>query len=278
MLTYQDFCQRQGLSFSLQLSVLSPDLSTLFTTSGMQKHKHLFSSSDSFGTLTDIQRCLRLNDLEEIGDGTHYLDFHMLGLFSFKDWTVPQSVRFWMSFLKEIHCLPDTVTIHPNKPDWRHFYDKYDVLVKEDPECLWSDGSIGGYCTEFYKEGVEIGNIVNPLGHSIDCGFGMERLECFISTLPLPSYKDILERTILLLLESGVIPSNTKQGYVLRKLIRIGLEHNIQVSHPFIEKEKQRIEQLQQKIEGLLKKYPNRPKEFYWETFGVDITEKFLKQ
>lgn len=27
-----------------------------------------------------------------------------------------------------------------------------------------------------YIDDIEIGNIVNPLGHSIDCGFGLERL------------------------------------------------------------------------------------------------------
>ena len=37
------------------------------------------------------------------------------------------------------------------------------VLVRIDNECLWSDGNIGGYCTEFYKNDIEIGNIVNTL-------------------------------------------------------------------------------------------------------------------
>ena len=48
----------------------------------MQKHKALFQHSSTSHTIGDVQRCLRLNDLDEVGDGTHYLDFHMLGLFS----------------------------------------------------------------------------------------------------------------------------------------------------------------------------------------------------
>jgi alanyl-tRNA synthetase len=46
----------------------------------MQKHKPRFLDPTHTGILSDIQHCLRLNDLDEIGDGTHLLDFHMLGL------------------------------------------------------------------------------------------------------------------------------------------------------------------------------------------------------
>ena len=240
----------------------------------MQKHKKTFSSPLSLQTITDVQHCLRLNDLNEIGDDTHFLDFYMLGLFSFRHWDVPQTICFWMTFLQEINCIPDTVTIHPDKKEWRTYYKNYPVVVKEDKECLWSDGEIGGYCTEFYRNGVEIGNIVNPLGECIDCGFGVERLQRFLSPSPLPSKEEILGRTISVLLKNNITPSNTKHGYVLRKLIRMGFDHGVRVNHPLVDKEHERVNQLQEKIEKLLKKYPNRPKEFYWETFGVDICEK----
>ena len=76
----------------------------------------------------------------------------------------------------------DYVTIHPDKLDeWRSLYDNYDVEVRADEECKWSDGDIGGYCTEFFKNDVEIGNIVNPLGTCIDVGFGLQRLNMFVT-------------------------------------------------------------------------------------------------
>ena len=52
----------------------------------------------------------------------------------------------------------------------RHF------TVVDDPECIWSDGLIGGYCCEMYVKDLEIGNLVHTLGHSVDVGFGLERL------------------------------------------------------------------------------------------------------
>ena len=233
----------------------------------MQKHKSTFLSSVS-ETITDIQHCLRLNDLDEIGDGTHYLDFYMLGLFSFNDWTIQHGVDFWMEFCSFIGVMPDTVTIHPDCPQWRSLYDQYPVNVMFDPECKWSDGSIGGYCTEFYKDGVEIGNIVNPLGRHLDCGFGMERLQSFYSVVEPPTSERVLFRTIEVLLNSGVVPSNSQQGYVLRKLIRKGID-GVLPTHVLVDKERQRVERIRKDVPRLLKTHPNSPPEFFWETYGI---------
>lgn len=268
MTMYRQHCLRYSLPFTVNDSVLSPDRSTLFTTSGMQKHKPTFLSPPHPHTLGDIQHCLRLNDLEEIGDGTHYLDFYMLGLFSFNEWSVQQGVDFWMEFCRSVGVLPDTVTIHPDCPHWRCLYDNHTVQVKFDPDCQWSDGTIGGYCTEFYKDGVEIGNIVNPLGQHLDCGFGLERLEMFVSPSPTPPSQEVLVRTIGVLLDSGVVPSNSQQGYVLRKLIRKGMG-GVLPSHPLVDKELKRVERIRQNIPQWLKKHPTSPPEFFWETYGI---------
>ena len=245
----------------------------------MQKHKLLFQDPQSNHTLCDTQHCLRLTDLEEVGDLTHHLDFYMLGLFSFKQLSVQNGVDFWMSFLKSVDCSPDTVTIHPDKSDWVSLYDQYDVDIQLDPECLWSDGNIGGYCTEFYLKGVEIGNIVNPLEHSLDCGFGLERIEkfwnnqCGIVSKSL-TRSDVLNHTIEVLLEQGVIPSHQKQGYVLRRLIREQLQReNLLSLHPLIEKEKVRRNQIIGRMDKLVKKHPHQPKEWFWETHGIHMDD-----
>lgn len=241
----------------------------------MQKLKPLFSNPHHTGTQSDVQHCLRLNDLEEVGDGTHYLDFEMLGLFSFRDWTVPEGIRFWMEFLSFLGLSPDTVTLHPDCKDWVSFYDDYSVKIEWDPECLWSDGEIGGYCTEFYIQGVEVGNIVNPLGHCLDCGFGSERLEYFYQQkkghkVSSPSGSSVLERTINVLLESGVIPSNQKQGYVLRRLIRQQYRsQNPLPSHPCVNKEIERLQKIQSTLPRLKQKNPHQTVEWFWETHGI---------
>lgn len=268
---FRDFCSDRQVPFSQNFSVISPDPSTLFTTSGMQKHKPFFLNPSHTGVMCDVQRCLRLNDLDEVGDGTHYLDFHMLGLFSFRQWSVPDGIEFWMSFLTKLNLRPDVVTIHPDCPSWRSFYDIYGVEVRFDPECIWSDGTIGGYCTEFYKDEVEIGNIVNPLGDCLDCGFGLERLEMLLGQ-DIPSKEGVLLRTIHVLLESGVTPSNQKQGYVLRRLIRqLSRESTVLNDHSsvWVQKELQRLCKIQQTLPRLLKKHPHESKTWFWETHGI---------
>ena len=79
--------------------------------------------------------------------------------------------------------------------EWKHFYPP-DMLIKLDEGCLWSDGNIGGYCTEFYYNDIEIGNIVNPLGTCIDVGFGLERLLNLKHEQPIISKEEILKDTI----------------------------------------------------------------------------------
>lgn len=241
----------------------------------MQKLKPLFSNPHYSGTQSDVQHCLRLNDLEEIGDGTHYLDFYMLGLFSFSQWTVPEGIEFWMEFLTVLGLCPDTVTLHPDCKDWVPFYDPYCVNIHWDSECQWSDGEIGGYCTEFYIEGVEVGNIVNPLGTCLDCGFGSERLDYFYQrqkgkTPHLPTKIEILGRTIEVLLNNGICPSNQKQGYVLRRLIRQQYrDQQYLPHHPWVDQEVLRLEKIKQQLPRLKRKYPHQSLEWFWETHGI---------
>lgn len=244
----------------------------------MQKHRSLFPS-DTIGTRGDIQHCLRLNDLDEIGDGTHYLDFHMLGLFSFRQMSVQEGIDWWMDFLGELDLQPQVVTIHPDCPEWSRFYDHYQVEVKLDPECQWSDGSIGGYCTEFYRDGTEIGNIVNPLGTCLDCGFGGERIQSLLDqSLGLDQItlerSQVIDRTIKVLLKSGIIPSNQKQGYVLRRLIREQLHQGREVpDSPWVESEKLRQEKIRKRKHELLRKHPEQSPQWFWETHGIPLEE-----
>ena len=68
----------------------------LFTTSGMHPlTPYLEGQPHPDGPrLTDVQRCLRTTDLDEVGDRTHLTVFEMLGSWSLGDYTGPQSVRW----------------------------------------------------------------------------------------------------------------------------------------------------------------------------------------
>jgi alanyl-tRNA synthetase len=195
----------------------------------------------------------------------------MIGLFSFREKTVQEMVHFWMKFLDRIGIKPDYVTIHPDRIDeWSLYYIDYDVLIKTDEECKWSDGEIGGYCTEFYKDNIEIGNIVNPLGNCIDVGFGLERLEIVLTGIQ-KSKEETLKESVLKIIGSGFTPSNVKQGYVLRKLLRICHKDNIVISHQFFIDEVKRQEKIIIRYNRLKEKNKDKSKEWWYDTHGIDL-------
>lgn len=236
----------------------------------MQKFKGKFKDKSYRGTISNIQSCLRLNDIEEIGDGSHLLYFNMIGLFSFRQLSVVETIDFWMEFLDKIGIMPDYVTIHPDKINWKEFYRKYNIEVKMDEGCTWSDGEMGGYCTEFYKNGIEIGNIVNTLGDCIDVGFGLERLEMILNG-EYRTKEETIRETIIKIIECGFKPTYNKQGSLLRKLLRICYLESIEVDHQYYRDEILRQEKILNKWNRLKDKHKDKSKEWWWNTHGIDI-------
>jgi alanyl-tRNA synthetase len=267
---YRKYCELNKIEFKIDGDVSPYDDTTLFCPAGMQQFKSFFKNDQHKGTISNIQSCIRLNDIEEIGDGTHLLYFNMIGLFSFRDWSVTDAIEYWMNFLNKIGIYPDYVTIHPDKPEWSEFYNKWNVEVRFDEGCEWSDGEIGGYCTEFYKNDIEIGNIVNPLGTCIDVGFGLERLEMVLNNTS-KSKEDTLKESVIKIIDSGFKPGNTKQGYVLRKLLRLCHKNNIEIEHSFYLDEVKRQEKIVEKWLRLKDKHQDKPKEWWWDTHGIDL-------
>lgn len=271
---YGKFCQDNLLTFQTNTSILSPDHTTLFCTSGMHHFKNQFSDLNYQNTFSNIQSCLRLNDLDEIGDGTHYLVFHMLGLFSFRQWSLPKTIDFWMSFLESINLLPQYVTIHPDKyHQWKSFYSNYNVDIKEDLDCIWNDGNIGGYCTEFYYNNVEIGNIVNTLDTCIDVGFGGERILNLKELLPVSTKNEILIETIQSLIQDKIQLSNNQHGYILKKLITLLIYNQGFLDHPFYQQiYQQQKDKWQFYLSNYQKnKFKDKNKSWWLDTHGVNL-------
>tara|TARA_R100000697_G_scaffold122973_1_gene153941 strand:- start:178 stop:1068 length:891 start_codon:yes stop_codon:yes gene_type:complete len=271
---YSKYCESKGIQFQLDDTVCPYDETTLFCPAGMQQFKKKFSSED-VGTIANIQWCVRLKDLDEIGDGTHFLYFDMMGLFSFRQLTVQQAVDFWMEFVEDVLGIKiDYVTIHPDKmEEWKSLYDNYDVEIRADDECTWTDGQIGGYCTEFFKDDVEIGNIVNPLGTCIDVGFGLQRLDMFVNEVVEQTREEILIEACEKLLHSGYYPSNKEQGYVFRKLLRELYRLQSTWDNEHYLKEKQRQDKVIKRYnkDKHKAKYQGKSKEWWFDTMGVDI-------
>ena len=274
---YQDYCTKKGIEFKLDNSVKSYDSSTLFCPAGMQQYKDLFKDENYTGTEANIQSCIRMNDFAEVGDATHLLYFNMMGLFSFRKMGIGQAIIFWIEFIeKELGLKIGHVTVHPDKGtdlSWIGYYTRYGIPIKDDSECIWTDGEIGGYCTEFYIDDVEIGNIVNPLDTCIDVGFGLERLDMFVNGTKSPSKDQSISNTIMKIIEAGYIPSNLKQGYVLRKLLRELNKQGGNIDHPFFVQEIERQAKITEKYNRLKDKYKDKPKEWWFDTHGIDINE-----
>lgn len=267
------FCENRGIGFDTNPSVRPFDSTTLFCTAGMQQFKPLFIDPSVTTTFANLQSCLRLGDLDEIGDGTHLLRFDMLGLFSFRQMTVGQAIDFWLGFLAEIGASPHHVTIHPDRmAEWSPLY-RGRVPIRPDPDCTWSDGSITGFCTEFYRDGVEIGNIVNPLGTCIDAGFGLDRLDGLVNRTPPMKPAEILAEAIERIIDSGYRPGPKAQGYVLRKLLRRLWALGGTLDHPFFRAEAARQQRLRDRYTRLKPHHPDKPPEWWFDTHGIDLDE-----
>jgi alanyl-tRNA synthetase len=270
---YREHCEERGISFEIKDKVNSYDDTTLFCPAGMQQYKETFKDESKKGTVANIQSCIRMNDFDEIGDTTHLLYFNMIGLFSFREMTINEAVDFWMSFVQDKLGLKlSYVTIHPDRKEWHSLYTSYEVEVRQQEDCVWSDGEIGGYCTEFFIDDVEIGNIVNPLGNCIDVGFGLERLELFVNETKISKERTLLE-SAQRIIDSGFKPSNLRQGYVLRKLLREIYKLGLELDHEFFKDEILRQTKIKERYEKLKHKHIGMSKEWWYDTHGIDIDD-----
>ncbi len=275
---FKDLCSERSIPFETIDSVISYDLSTLFCPAGMQKYKNKFQDQEINGvTLANVQSCLRLNDLDLIGDGTHSIVFDMIGLFSFRHWEVKDAISFFLDFIRRCGIEICHVTIHPDKlSDWRDFYPQSMEIVP-DIECEWSDGNVGGYCTEFYSIGnegvpVEIGNIVNPLGNCIDVGFGADRINSILNKTFTTRENEFI-RACESLTQSGISPSNVKHGYILRKILRTLIREGFQGDLKFINEERVKMQRMEDSYFKLLPKNKDKTDEWWWDTHGINPKE-----
>ena len=271
---YKEFCEKRNIYFQIDDKVNPYNNTTLFCPAGMQQFKSHFNNKEYINTLANVQSCIRMNDFEEIGDSSHLLYFNMIGLFSFREMSIEGAIEFWVEFLKSINLTPDYVTIHSDRKDWTKFYYLLGItdVRLDDDNCKWSDGEIGGYCTEFFINNIEIGNIVNPLDNCIDAGFGLERLEMFTTTKVI-SKEQTLKDTILKIIDSGYEPSNLKQGYVLRKLLRELWRIGGTLEHPYFEEENIRQNKILIKYNRLKDKHANKSKAWWYDTHGINLDE-----
>ena len=277
------------------------DPSVLFNTAGMQPLiPYLMGQTHPYGTrLCDYQKCIRTNDLDEVGDTTHHTFFEMLGNWSLGDYFKEESIEWSFEFLTKVLNIPVeklAVTVFAGNdkiPFDETSYNKWVSLgINEDRICktiednFWiagESGPCGGDTEIFYfrsndeipakfdpedSRWVEIWNNVfmqyykSPEGEvtelpkkNVDTGMGVERtvaiLEGVNDNYLSSVWKDVIEliseiagldyigneksmriiadhiRTAVFISAdpAGIKPSNTDQGYILRRLIRRAIRH-----------------------------------------------------
>ena len=106
---YLNFFKRHGHSVIPSAPVIPEnDPSVLFTTAGMQPLvPYLLGQKHPSGTrLTDFQKCVRTNDIDEVGDNRHLTYFEMLGNWSLGDYFKEESIAMSYEFLTEELGIP----------------------------------------------------------------------------------------------------------------------------------------------------------------------------
>ena len=106
---YLDFFKRHGHAVIPSAPLIPEnDPSVLFTTAGMQPLvPYLLGEKHPEGTrLTDFQKCLRTNDIDEVGDNRHLTYFEMLGNWSLGDYFKEESIVMSFEFLTKELGIP----------------------------------------------------------------------------------------------------------------------------------------------------------------------------
>ena len=286
------------------------DPSVLFNTAGMQPLiPYLMGEPHPYGTrLCDYQKCIRTNDLDEIGDTTHHTFFEMLGNWSLGDYFKDESITWSFEFLTKVLNIPveklavtvfagndlipfDEVSYNkwlslgikkeriaktaldnfwiagtsgPCGPDTEIFYFRSDEKIPDvfDPEDdrwveIWNNVFM-----QYYKD--ENGTVTELPKKNVDTGMGVERITTVLEGVD-DNYKSSIWSDVIDLISditglpyegneksmriiadhirtavfissdpAGIKPSNTDQGYILRRLIRRAIRHakklNIDIS------------------------------------------------
>ena len=276
------------------------DPSVLFNTAGMQPLiPYLMGQPHPYGKrLCDYQKCIRTNDIDEVGDTYHHTFFEMLGNWSLGDYFKKEAINWSYEFITEHLNIPVerlAVTVFSGNEFipfdeeaynvWKSLGIKEERIAKLDNN-FWiagETGPCGGDSEMFYwrsndpvpesfdpsdERWVEFWNDVfmQYIKHedgtveempkkNVDTGLGVERtvaiLEGVNDNYESSIWKDVIalisdiaglpykgnERSMRIIADhlrtavfisadpAGIKPSNTDQGYILRRLIRRAIRH-----------------------------------------------------
>ena len=161
---YIDFFKRHNhVEISTASLIPENDPSVLFTTAGMHPLvPYLLGEKHPEGTrLTDVQKCLRTGDIDEVGDTSHLTFFEMLGNWSLGDYFKKESITMSYEFLtKELGIPAEKISVTCFEGD--------DKIPKDvETAQIWNELGIDKDRIYFYGRGE---NWWGPAGQTGPCG------------------------------------------------------------------------------------------------------------
>jgi len=139
------------------------DPTVLFTTAGMHPLvPYLVGESHPEGTrLVDFQKCLRTDDIDEVGDNRHLTFFEMLGNWSLGDYFKVDSIKYSFEFLTKI------LNISADKISVTCFEGDNDASKDEESAKIWEECGIDKSRIFFFGKK---DNWWGPAGQTGPCG------------------------------------------------------------------------------------------------------------
>ena len=98
---YLRFFESKGCRLYPSSSLVPEDPSLLLTNAGMNQFKEYYQGTKTMREIgaTSCQKCLRTNDIDNIGDSRHLSFFEMLGNFSFGGYTKADAIAWAWEFI-----------------------------------------------------------------------------------------------------------------------------------------------------------------------------------
>jgi alanyl-tRNA synthetase len=143
---FLDFFKDRGHAILPSASLIPEnDPTVLFTTAGMQPLvPYLLGEKHPMGTrLADAQKCLRTDDIDEVGDATHGTFFEMLGNWSLGDYFKEEAIGWSYEFLTK----PEYCGIDPTK--------LYVTVFEGDADAPRDEESVNIWQAQFAVHGIQ---------------------------------------------------------------------------------------------------------------------------
>ncbi|QOV21285.1 alanine--tRNA ligase [Anabaenopsis elenkinii] len=163
---FLDFFAQRGHKILPSASLVPEDPTVLLTIAGMLPFKPIFlgQRTPEFNRATTSQKCIRTNDIENVGrTKRHHTFFEMLGNFSFGDYFKPQAIAWgWELSTKIFGLPPERLVVSVFQEDdeayniWRDDIGVPVARIKRmgEEDNFWVSGPTGpcGPCSEIYYD------------------------------------------------------------------------------------------------------------------------------